>query len=265
MDILQKIIASKRTEIERLKVDKPVKILEKSPFFERKVLSLKKHLTQKNASGIIAEFKRKSPSKPNINLQADPLLITTGYARAGASALSVLTDTVFFGGNNQDLIIARKHNKIPVLRKDFIFDEYQIIVAKSIGADAILLIAEALDKQRIKQLTTTAKSLGLEVLMELHDEMQLDKIPDALDLIGVNNRNLKTFETNIENSIRIFNKLPAGLIKISESGIKNTGDVIRLKKTGFQGFLIGENFMKTDSPADACNNFIKEINRKISK
>jgi indole-3-glycerol phosphate synthase len=259
MDILQKIIAAKKPVIENLKLAKPVKILEKSPFFEREIFSMKKALLQEKSSGIIAEFKRKSPSKGFINRNAGSFEITTGYARAGASGLSVLTDSEFFGGNNDDLMIARKNNSLPLLRKDFIFDEYQIVEAKSIGADIILLIAEALEKKQIKKLAQTAKKLGLEVLMEIHDETQLDKLTGDIDIIGVNNRNLKTFEVNIENSIKIFEKLPSETVKISESGIRHPADVIKLKQIGYHGFLIGENFMKTNSPAEACKNFIDEI------
>jgi len=260
MDILEKIIAEKKPRIERQKSLVPVSQLQKSVFFERQPFSMKSALQAPDASGIIAEFKRKSPSKGFINQVARPEEVGAGYAQAGASAISVLTDTEFFGGKNEDLTAVRKRVEIPVLRKDFIFDEYQIIEAKSIGADVILLIAEVLTKNQIKDFVRLAHSLGLEVLMELHDASQLDKIIPEIDLIGVNNRNLKTFEVSIQNSIETIKKLPEGeFLYVSESGIRQPEDIARLKLYGFQGFLIGESFMKTDNPARACEKFIESL------
>jgi len=259
MDILEKIIAEKKPRIERQKSLVPVSQLQKSVFFERQPFSMKSALQAPDASGIIAEFKRKSPSKGFINPRADVVEVTAGYAQAGAGALSVLTDQKFFGGADTDLIRARKHNDIPVLRKDFIFDEYQIMEAKSIGADVILLIAEVLTKDTIKDFVRLAHSLGLEVLMELHDASQLNKIIPEIDLIGINNRNLKTFEVSIQNSIEMIKKLPEGFTYVSESGIRQPEDVTRLKLYGFQGFLIGESFMKTENPARACEKFIESL------
>ncbi len=259
MNILHTILKEKKKEIERLKDLYPVKLLETSIYFNTPVVSMKEYLTKNGASGIIAEFKRKSPSKGWINKYADVEKVTLGYMQAGASALSVLTDESFFGGENKDLSIARKFNFCPILRKDFIFDEYQIYEAKSIGADAILLIAEVLEKSELNDLAKKAKELGLEVLLEIHSDKQLEKLNQYVDILGVNNRNLETFEVNLDNSKRISELLPDDIVKISESGIRNPDDVIELRKYGFDGFLIGERFMNTPRPHDACKNFIKQL------
>lgn len=259
MDILNKIIEHKRPQVLEQKEIIPIKLLEKSIYFNTPVVSMKEYLQREDASGIIAEFKRKSPSKGDINKYADVEKVTLGYMQAGASALSVLTDKDFFGGRKTDLKVARKFNLCPILRKDFIFDEYQIIEAKSIGADIILLIAEVLTKNQIDVLSSTAKSLGLEVLLEIHSEEQLDKLNPNIDILGVNNRNLKTFEVSIENSINLSKSLPKDVLRISESGINTPADVNRLKEYGFKGFLIGERFMKTPRPEQACKTFIKNL------
>ncbi|HHH53657.1 MAG TPA: indole-3-glycerol-phosphate synthase, partial [Bacteroidetes bacterium] len=188
MNILNKIIKEKIKEVDELKELYPVKLLERSIYFDTQAVSLKEYLKKENASGIIAEFKRKSPSKAWINKYADVEKVTLGYMQAGASALSVLTDKTFFGGSNDDLTKARKFNFCPILRKDFIIDEYQIYEAKSIGADAILLIAEVLDKTILKNLAKKSHELGLEVLMEIHSEKQLNKLNEFVDVLGVNNR-----------------------------------------------------------------------------
>lgn len=259
MDILKKIIESKRPQVQQQKDLFPIKLLENSIYFNTPIVSLKEYLNRKNASGIIAEFKRKSPSKGDINKYACVEDVTLGYMQAGASALSVLTDQDFFGGKNDDLTIARKYNFCPILRKDFIFDEYQIYEAKSIGADVILLIAEVLSEKEIKSLSKTAKSLGLEVLMEIHSKDQLQKLNDNIDIIGVNNRNLKTFEVSIDNSKEIAKYLPSDFMRISESGINTPSDVLELKEYDYKGFLIGERFMKTPRPQQACKSFIKQL------
>ena len=181
--------------------------------------------------------------------------------QAGASALSVLTDTHFFGGNNEDLTTARKYNFCPILRKDFVISEYQIIEAKSIGADAILLIASVLSKQEIKQFTDLAHQLGLEVLLEIHSKEEVEKYIPEIRLVGINNRNLKTFEVDFENAIELVNTLPQNVVKIAESGISSFKDIIHLKKHGFDGFLIGENFMKTVNPEITCQKFITQLNQ----
>jgi len=262
MNILNKILQHKRKEVDARKSLQPVKVLEQSNFFGRTTYSLKEFIQREDRSGIITEFKRKSPSKGDINTNATVEETTVGYAQAGASGLSVLTDHEFFGGNSNDLITARKHNKIPVLRKDFTIDEYQIIEAKSIGADAILLIAAALEPARLKQLSAFAKTFGLEVLLEVHDKEELQANLEAqADLLGVNNRSLKTFEVSIEISKQLAPLIPQEAIKVSESGISDPLTIIELKKYGYEGFLMGENFMKQHNPGDACKAFIEKLNQ----
>ena len=219
---------------------------------------MKKHLLNDDI-GIIAEYKRKSPSKGIINDKSRVEDVATGYVSAGASALSILTDTEFFGGKNEDLIAARKINQCPILRKDFIIDEYQIIEAKSIGADVILLLKNILTAQQIKEFATTAKWLGMEVLLEVRDKSELNSINVLIDCIGVNNRNLKDFSVNSNHSLELVDFIPKDFIKISESGIDSAKTIHDLRSAGFKGFLIGETFMKNDSPETACVNFIKEV------
>lgn len=259
MSILDIIVHHKKQEVEENKKLYPLDLLEKSIYFSSPTVSLTKYVTRSDKLGIIAEFKKKSPSKPDINAYADVEAVSIGYMQAGASALSILTDNHFFGGSNKDLTIARNFNFCPILRKDFIVDEYQILEARSIGADAILLIAEILSEEEVKRFTKLAKSLGMEVLLEIHDEDQLSKYHSSIDLIGVNNRDLKTFNTSIKNSIRLYEKLPKDVVKISESGIHNASQIIELKECGFDGYLIGENFMKISDPARACNQLVKEV------
>lgn len=265
MNILEKIIAHKKNEVAEKSSLVPTKLLEKSIYFDSQVVSMKKYITRADKTGIIAEFKRKSPSKGDINPSASVETVTIGYMQAGASALSILTDKEFFGGKNEDLTLARKFNFCPILRKDFIIDEYQIIEAKSIGADCILLIAAALEPKRLKKLAAFAQSLGLEVLMEVHDGEELEKtLNEHLDLVGVNNRSLKTFEVSLETSFGLVDKIPSEFIKISESGISQPETLFELKKAGFDGFLIGENFMKSSRPHQAALNFMNTY-RKILK
>lgn len=262
MNILEKIISDKYREVAERKSLIPVKLLEKSIFFDGKVVSMKKYVTDPEKSGIIAEFKRKSPSKGLINGAASVEQVSIGYMQAGASALSVLTDQEYFGGSSEDLKVARKFNFCPILRKDFVVDEYQIIEAKSIGADCILLIAAALEPEKLKSLAYFAKSLGLEVLLEVHDGEELEKsLNDGVDLVGVNNRNLKTFDVSIDTSLELVSAIPSSFVKISESGISDPKTLIELKKAGFDGFLIGENFMKSSRPEQAAYNFIKEFKK----
>ncbi len=259
MDILEKIIAHKYQEVAEKKALYPTALLEKSIFFTTPTVSMTKYLQRPDKSGIIAEFKRKSPSKGDINPYASVEKVSIGYMQAGASALSVLTDEHFFGGKNQDLIEARKFNFCPILRKDFTIDEYQVIEARSIGADCILLIAECLEKKRLRELAKTAKDLGLEVLMEIHSADQLDKLNDYVDIVGVNNRNLKDFTVSIASSLELSRQIPASVLKISESGIDDPNAVVRLRQEGYQGFLIGEYFMKNADPETACREFIQRI------
>lgn len=259
MNYLDEIIAYKRKEVADAKARVSVQHLENSIYFNRETISLKDALLKKNASGIIAEFKRKSPSKGIINQSADVKQTTMGYADAGASALSVLTDEKYFGGIAKDLTEARSVNNCPILRKDFTVDEYQIIQAKSIGADAILLIAAVLSKEEIKSLTNVAVSLGLEVLLEIHEAEELDKVDVSQHLIGINNRNLKTFEVNLQHSIQLAEQLPKDVVKIAESGISKPENILLLRQHGFNGFLIGENFMKEAQPELACKKFIDSL------
>lgn len=259
MDTLQTIVEYKKKEVQEKRDLYPAKLLERSIYFNSPFVSFRKYLMRDDLAGIIAEFKRKSPSKGFINKYADVEKTTIGYMQAGASALSVLTDTNFFGGKNEDLTTARKFNFCPILRKDFIVDEYQIIEAKSIGADVILLIAAVLDKEQIKNYTKLAVSLGMEVLLEIHGEEELGKIISEIKIVGVNNRSLKTMEISLQTSFDIFSKLPIEAIKISESGIKTAQQLIQLKKAGYNGFLMGESFMKHSRPEEVCMQFIKEV------
>jgi indole-3-glycerol phosphate synthase len=258
MNILEKIIEHKRSEVEKRKKKISIPELEKGFYFDRKTLSLKESLESGNRTGIIAEFKRRSPSKGIFNDKVDIIDVTTAYAENGASALSVLTDENFFGGSNEDLVGARI-NDIPILRKDFIIDEYQLAEAKSIGADVILLIAACLTPKEVQRLAGFAKGLGLEVLLELHDENELEHICDETGLIGINNRNLKTFDVNIEQSLLMAEKIPGNKIKIAESGISSVDDIMLFKENGFKGFLIGELFMKEADPTIAFAEFVKTI------
>ncbi|MCC6690956.1 MAG: indole-3-glycerol phosphate synthase TrpC [Bacteroidia bacterium] len=259
MNILDKIIAHKLKEVEERKSLYPIKLLEKSIYFNSSCVSLKKYLLRNDKLGIIAEFKRKSPSKGIINNYAPVERTSIGYMQAGASALSILTDSEFFGGKSEDLTTARKFNYCPILRKDFIIDEYQIIEAKSIGADAILLLANVLNAKQVKQFSKFAHSLGLEVLLEVREKEELKSICDNVDVLGVNNRNLKDFTVSVKQSFTLANFIPKGLVKISESGIGSIKAIRDLKKAGFNGFLIGETFMAHSRPELACAEFIKNI------
>ena len=260
MNILDEIIIYKRKEVEERKSLYPIKLLENSIHFDVKPISLKHYLLREDKYGIIAEIKRQSPSKGIINNYVSIERTSIGYMQAGASALSILTDTKFFGGTNADLETARKYNFCPILQKEFIVDEYQVLEAKSIGADAILLIAAVLDSEEIKNLSTLAKSLGMEVLMEIHNEKELrNNFHDTVDIIGINNRNLKTFKTDIETSVALSEKIPDRYIKISESGINNPDSIIHLQIFGFQGFLIGEHFMQNSRPEKGCAEFISKL------
>ena len=261
MTILEKIIAFKKQEVAKIKAEIPVKRLVESPSFKRTSISLKQSLIDSYSTGIIAEFKRQSPSKGVINERATVSEVTNGYLEANVAAQSILTDTSFFGGTMADLMEARTINSTkPILRKDFIVDGFQIVEAKAIGADAVSLIATCLTAQELKNYGQLARDLGLEVLYEIHTQEDLDKIND-LDqkIIGINNRNLKTFDVDLEHSIALSSQIPTSAVKVSESGISDPRIITGLKEYGFQGFLIGENFMKTESPGMACQEFISQI------
>lgn len=260
MDILSEIVANKRKEVARQKELYPTKLLEQSTYFEGVPVSLSKYLKRPDKSGVIAEIKRKSPSKGMINAHVSVERTSIGYMQAGASGLSVLTDKDYFGGTIEDLKTARAFNFCPILRKDFMIDEYQVLEAKSIGADVILLIAAVLDKEEIETLGGLAQSMGMEVLLEVHDGDELKRsITDKVNLIGVNNRNLKTFETNVETSYQLASDIPDDFTKVSESGISDPSTIGELKKYGFEGFLIGETFMKNGRPERAAKEFIKQL------
>jgi len=262
MNILDQIIEHKRVEVAQRKEAVPVATLERSPLFGRQVLSLKQFLTDPARTGIIAEFKRRSPSKGVINDQVDVVTVTKGYTAAGASCLSVLTDSAFFGGSPEDLQRARV-NEIPILRKDFIIDEYQIIEAKAIGADVILLIAACLTPGEVQRLAKFARRLGLEVLLEIHNEEELEHICDATEIVGVNNRDLKTFTVDIQRSIDLSKRIPEDKLLIAESGISKIETILHMKDAGFTGFLIGENFMKEKDPGAAFGAFVIELKAKV--
>lgn len=258
MNILDTIIARKKEEVAVQKSLVSESALKQMPFYKAPVLSMSSYLTMPGKTGIIAEFKRKSPSKGIINDSATVEAVTAAYTAHGASGLSVLTDTDFFGGSLQDLTAATIH-ETPILRKDFMVDPYQIIEAKAYGAEVILLIAACLSPLQVKELASVAKDIGLEVLLEIHTQQELDHVCDAVDMVGINNRNLKTFEVDLEHSIALAKMLPAHLPKIAESGISQVSTILELKKEGFDGFLIGENFMKTPDPAAAFAAFVADL------
>ena len=259
--ILDTIVAHKRTEIASRRELVPVKLLETSLYFNAQPLSLRKYLLREGGSGLIAEFKRKSPSKGWINQYAPVERTTLGYMQAGAVALSILTDTEFFGGKNEDLTTARRFNFCPILRKDFVVDEYQILEAKSVGADAVLLIAAVLTPAEIDSLGRLARSLGLEVLLEVHDAEELARSAnaDAVDLIGVNNRNLHDFTVSLDTSLELAAAIPNEFVKVSESGISTAAAIGQLREVGYRGFLLGEAFMRHARPERACATLVQEI------
>ena len=258
MTILDKIVEKRRKDIESLKERTTIKGLEASNFFGTKVVSMKKYLLRPDKTGIVAEFKRSSPSKGPLNPYASLEKVTLGYMQAGASALSILTESSFFNGKNQDLTEARQLNFCPILRKDFIVDEWQVIETKSIGADVILLIASILEPNETRNLAKLAKETGLEVLLEVHNKEELElHMNEHIDILGVNNRNLKTFETNIETSISLIDLIPNNVVKITESGLNSVEELEILFKAGFQGFLIGEKFMKSSNPERQALTFMK--------
>lgn len=259
MNILDKIIADKRSEVALKKSLIPVSQFEKSVLFERETNSLAMAL-KKSDTGIIAEYKRRSPSKSTINQNANVGQVATSYYKAGVCGMSVLTDIKYFGGSLEDLLLARASSPLPLLRKEFIIDQFQILEAKAHGADVILLIAAVLTRNEIKVLSELAKSIGLEVLLEVHNEHELDKsIMPSLDMLGVNNRNLKTFEVSLDTGKALSKLIPDEFIKISESGISAVETIKELRSYGYQGFLIGENFMKTANPGEGAMNFIKQL------
>jgi indole-3-glycerol phosphate synthase len=259
MTTLEQIVSYKRQELP-VKMEKtPARTLEGMPGFARNPVSLTKALRNPERTGIIAEFKRKSPSKGVLNSYATVEEVTTGYFRAGASALSVLTDTEFFGGSAEDLVRAREINPIPILRKDFIIDEYQVIESKAIGADAILLIAAVLNKTVIRKLAALARSLHLQVVLEVHDATELEMVNEYISVIGVNNRDLSDFSVDLNRSLELAPLISHDFLKISESGIHTVMALKQLKSSGYDGFLIGERFMQEPDPATAFASFVKQL------
>jgi indole-3-glycerol phosphate synthase len=256
MTILDHIIADKKREVLLKKQLIPVSQLESSVLFGERTHSLSKNL-RNNPIGIIAEHKRRSPSKQVISHAFSVEEVVTGYQNAGVSGISVLTDGKYFGGSLDDLLLAKASVNIPLLRKEFIIDDYQILEAKAHGADVILLIAAVLNRDEIKHLSEFAQSLGLEVLLEVHNREELEKsIMPSLDMIGVNNRSLKTFEVSLDTSKVLASYIPDEFVKVSESGISSIGAIVELQQFGYQGFLIGEHFMKTENPGVAASKFI---------
>ncbi len=258
MNILDKIVAKKKEEVALSKLKFPFIRLEESELFFRECYSFRDFILDPKRTGIIAEFKRQSPSKGVINNKVNVAEVTHNYAEAGASALSVLTDTSFFGGYKRDLVEVRKANSIPVLRKDFVLDEYQVIEAKALGADIILLIASILNPQEIEKLVKRAKDLGMNVLLEVHNKEELSRsLCNDLDAVGINNRNLSDFSVSLNHSYSLVDDIPDQFLKVSESGISDPETIKALKKVGFNGFLVGENFMKESDPGKAFQKFIE--------
>lgn len=266
MDILNEIVEHKKVELEQY-----LRFLPESRLFAlvegmmaddakagRKIPSMRQSVM--NGSGIIAEFKRKSPSKGWIHREASPDQVTPAYQAGGASALSILTDRDYFGGYDEFIQIARKSGvTLPILYKNFVIDPYQLLLARHCGASAVLLIAACLSKELCANLLKMAHQLGLEVLLEMHDEEDIEYAELGPDLYGINNRNLGTFITDVDNSFRLAEKLPKDVCKVSESGIGKPDTVKALRQAGFNGFLIGETFMKEPDPGLALKNFIRDL------
>ncbi|WP_298543696.1 indole-3-glycerol phosphate synthase TrpC [uncultured Aquimarina sp.] len=261
MNILDKIVADKHKEVALKKSLIPVSQLENSVLFDRQTNSLASALRD-SKTGIIAEHKRRSPSKSVINQKVSVQDVALGYQEAGVCGMSVLTDGKYFGGSLDDLLLARASATMPLLRKEFIIDEYQLLEAKAYGADVILLIAAVLSRDEIKLLSKFAKSLSLDVLLEVHNLEELEKsVMPSLDMLGVNNRNLKTFEVSTDVSKELSTHIPNDFVKVSESGISSIEAIKDLQQYDYKGFLIGENFMKTENPGASAVEFIKALQK----
>lgn len=259
-DILQEIVATKRAEVDRRKRETDLQALYRQAETPRTTRHSLREALRSSSTGIISEFKRRSPSKGWINREADVQSVVRAYQQAGATALSVLTDTPYFGGTDDDLRAARQVCSLPILRKDFTIDEFQLIESRAIEADAVLLIAAALTREQCRRFAEIAHQLELEVLLEIHDQSELDYYSEYIDVLGVNNRNLGSFHTDVANSFRLIEQMPQEATPISESGISNPYTVKELRAIGFKGFLIGENFMKTEVPGDSLKIFINALN-----
>ena len=260
MNILQQIVNDIQKDLVLKKQIVPIDRLESSPLFERQTNSLRQRIVE--SEGIIAEHKRRSPSKSNINFGLRLADVAQGYASAGAAGMSVLTNNQYFGGSLEDLLLARQACELPLLRKEFMVDEYQVLEAKANGADAILLIAACLERPDIQILSTLAQQLGMEVLLEVHNADELKKsIMPSIDMIGVNNRDLTSFRVSLETSKSLVDLIPAEFVKLSESGLSSPESVLELRDCGYQGFLMGEYFMKTDDPGVSAQHFIKSLSK----
>lgn len=259
-DILQEIVATKRAEVDRRKRETDLQALYRQAETPRTTRHSLREALRSSSTGIISEFKRRSPSKGWINRDADVQSVVRAYQQAGATALSVLTDTPYFGGTDDDLRAARQACSLPILRKDFTIDEFQLVESRALGADAVLLIAAALTREQCRRFAEIAHQLELEVLLEIHDQSELDYYSEYVDVLGVNNRNLGSFHTDVANSFRLIEQMPQEATPISESGISNPDTVKELRAIGFKGFLIGENFMKTEAPGDSLKSFINALN-----
>ncbi|WP_295118428.1 indole-3-glycerol phosphate synthase TrpC [uncultured Chitinophaga sp.] len=262
-NILSEIVETKRVEVEERKKQRSIKDLNLSPLYRCSPFSLREFLRMPDKTGIIAEFKRKSPSKGIINDKFSVKDVTCAYSRFGASGLSVLTDGPYFGGSIDDLQVARSINRIPILRKDFVIDEYQIAEAKAIGADVVLLIAECLTKEEVAHLAKYAEDLGLEVLLEVNSLPQLEKVAPSVHLVGVNNRDLTNFTVDINRSFELAKEIPSDKYKVAESGINDIESIVALKRAGFDGFLIGEHFMKQENPPAAFEAFANTLKEQL--
>lgn len=264
MNILEQIVARKKEEVKAAKEKVSLKQLEYYRHYNQNGPSFRESILKTGATGIIAEFKRQSPSKGDIHADASVEDIIPGYEKAGVSGISILTDTDFFGGHNNDLTRGRDLCQLPIIRKEFIIDPYQVYEAKAIGASAILLIGAILDRQQALELASLANALNMEVLFEIHHEAELDLLNNYVQLVGINNRNLKTFQVDLEQSIRLAQQLPNNMVPIAESGISSAEDYFHLRAAGFKGFLMGEYFMKHKNPAAACQVFCETIKEKIT-
>ncbi len=255
-DILQQIAANKRREVEASKLVIPTEQLaELASEVSRRTNSLRASILN-TPGGIIAEFKRRSPSRGEIAPLHSPAEVVAGYDIAGAAGCSILTDTCYFGGSLVDLAVARTVTSLPLLRKEFIVDEYQLYQARIVGADAVLLIASLLSNQQIAEYTELAHSLSLDVLLEIHGEDQLAAVNSEIDLVGVNNRDLTTFTTSLQASTSLADKLPITAVKIAESGIHSPADIKALRQVGYDGFLIGEALMTSADAQLTLKSFI---------
>lgn len=259
--ILDEIIANKRKEVERLKPLSSLQRFRQEGFFWNIAnRSMAASLTAEGSTGIIAEFKRRSPSKgwfKDAALEVEP--VVKHYNSLGAAGISVLTDKDFFGGDLDDLIQTKVITDVPVLRKDFIIDEWQIAEAKAFGADVILLIAACLSPVEVRQLATFARTIGLEVLLEIHNEEELGHICEEVNMVGVNNRNLKDFKVDVQISLDLIGSIPKGMVAVAESGISKPETIVTLREAGFRGFLIGETFMKEEDPGKAFYEFVSRM------